>query len=224
MCGVRTSGLPWVPTKPETTDSSKAPARKRRGFPVLPTLMFALVLPVLLGLGLWQLGRHHWKAALLAEYAQNIDAPLLDLGSAPIPADSQFRHVRLNLDCPSAAPTERAGRNLAGAHGFAKLLACTHDGQPLILDAGWSARPDASPLSAIAGVVDGRLIPDQDNGWILVADHAQPPLLSSAPPTIDTIPNNHLTYAVQWFGFAAVLAAIYGIWLRRWLAQRRRPA
>ena len=57
-----------------------------------------------------------------------------------------------------------------------------------------------------------------------MADEALPPLLPSAPPTIDTIPNNHLSYAVQWFSFAAILAIIYGLWMRRRLAPGDGPA
>ena len=37
----------------------------------------------------------------------------------------------------------------------------------------------------------------------------------NAPPSIESIPNNHLAYAVQWFLFAAVAAIIYVIALRR---------
>ncbi len=203
---------------------SKAPARQRRGFPVLPTLMLALALPTLVGLGCWQLARHHWKDALLAEYRRNIDAPLLDLGDGPIPEGSQFRRARLMLHCPAAAPDERAGRNIGGASGFAKFLPCTSGGRPLQLDAGWTARPDPTPLAAFSGPMAGRLIPDASGGWIMVAEQPLPPLQASAAPTLDTIPNNHLSYALQWFGFAAVLAVIYALWLYRRLAPDDRPA
>ena len=198
--------------------------RKHRGFAVLPTLILVLALPLLIGLGFWQLSRHHWKDAMLAEYRRNIDAPLAELGRRPIPADSQFRRARLEVDCPSAPPVERAGRNLEGATGFVRLLACTHGGQPLQLDAGWATRPDPSPLPAVSGAMTGRLIPDADGGWILVAEAARPPLVPSAPPTLDTIPNNHLSYAIQWFSFAAILAVIYGLWLFRRLAPSGRPS
>lgn len=224
MSGGPISAPPLSPTRAKPDPQTEAPARKRRGFAVLPTLTIALALPLLIGLGCWQLGRHHWKEALLAEYRRNIDLPIADLGAGPIPADSQFRHVRLSLDCPSATPVERAGRSLAGAAGFARLLPCTHGGRPLQLDAGWAARPDPSPLPAVAAAMTGRLILDARGGWILVADQPLPPLAASAPPTLDSIPNNHLGYAIQWFSFAAVLAIIYGLWLFRRLAPSDRPS
>ena len=42
-------------------------------------------------------------------------------------------------------------------------------------------------------------------------------LKPSALPSLQDIPNNHLAYAVQWFVFAGVAAAIYGLalWQRR---------
>lgn len=41
--------------------------------------------------------------------------------------------------------------------------------------------------------------------------------MASAPPSPDTIPNNHLSYAVQWFLFAGIAAVIYALALRqRW--------
>ena len=217
----RTTG---AATGADADPQSGAPARKRRGFPVLPTLMVAIALPTLVGLGSWQLARHHWKDGLLAEYRRNIDAAPLDLGSTPIPPDSQFRRARLLLSCPSAVPAERAGRTLDGRAGFANYLPCRSGSLSLQLDAGWSPRPFLAALPAFSGGMTGRLIPDADGGWILIGESALPPLLPSAPPTLDSIPNNHLSYAVQWFGFAAVLAAIYGLWLFRWLAPQRGPA
>ena len=40
---------------------------------------------------------------------------------------------------------------------------------------------------------------------------------ASAPPSPDTIPNNHLSYAIQWFLFAGIALIIYTLALRqRW--------
>ena len=49
----------------------------------------------------------------------------------------------------------------------------------------------------------------------LVAATAAPGLQPSAPPTIEQIPNNHRSYAVQWFLVAALAAAIYLLALRK---------
>jgi surfeit locus 1 family protein len=51
----------------------------------------------------------------------------------------------------------------------------------------------------------------------LVAATPGPGLMASAPPSPDIIPNNHLSYAVQWFLFAGIAVLIYGLALRqRW--------
>ena len=39
-------------------------------------------------------------------------------------------------------------------------------------------------------------------------------LEASAPPSLETIPNNHRSYAVQWFLFAAIAAVIYVLAVR----------
>ena len=49
----------------------------------------------------------------------------------------------------------------------------------------------------------------------LVIDGAVPGLQQAAPPSIDTIPNNHRSYAMQWWLFAAVASIIYLLALRR---------
>jgi surfeit locus 1 family protein len=51
----------------------------------------------------------------------------------------------------------------------------------------------------------------------LVAATPGPGLTASAPPSPDTIPNNHFSYAIQWFLFAGIAVVIYVLALRgRW--------
>jgi hypothetical protein len=193
----------------------------RRGFPWVPTLMVGIAVPILVGFGVWQLQRAQWKQALLADLARNADAPLLDIGAGPIPADAQFRLARLQLSCPGGLADMRAGRNLKGKSGYSHLTDCRAGETPVTRDTGWSPRPE--PLSILGGTAmfEGRLVKGQGDSWILVQRVSAPPLEPSAPPGVETISNNHLNYAVQWFSFAAILATIYGLWLRRWLATNR---
>lgn len=45
----------------------------------------------------------------------------------------------------------------------------------------------------------------------------QPSITSQPSPLrVDDIPNNHRSYAFQWFSFAAILAVIYGVYVWRW--------
>jgi cytochrome oxidase assembly protein ShyY1 len=57
----------------------------------------------------------------------------------------------------------------------------------------------------------------------LVAASAPQGLAPSAPPALETIPNNHRSYAVQWFLFALLAAAIYGLAVRKRLKPERAP-
>ena len=49
----------------------------------------------------------------------------------------------------------------------------------------------------------------------LVAASAPPGLEPSALPSLESIPNNHRFYAVQWFLFAAIALVIYVLALRK---------
>ena len=50
---------------------------------------------------------------------------------------------------------------------------------------------------------------------MLIPKTAVPGLQPSRLPSPEDLPDSHLSYAIQWFGLAATLAAIYAIWLRR---------
>ena len=61
----------------------------------------------------------------------------------------------------------------------------------------------------------------QENGWGPVAPfyierEAQQPADGLPPPgpLKPNVPNNHLQYAVTWYGLAAVLLAVFGFWVR----------
>lgn len=195
--------------------------------PLLPTMMVALAVPLLIGLGIWQVHRAEWKAGLLAQLEANSRAPLLDIGTGPVPEDAQFRKVRADLVCDGGEPIIRAGRNMQGRPGYSHLAQCRVGKTDILLDSFWAPRPDpmgfatddGSDLGVATGSVEGVMVRRADGGWLLVLADPKSPATTSAPPTIDTIPNNHRAYAVQWFSFAAILAVIYGLWLRRWLAQ-----
>lgn len=213
-----------MPTPADPASSGpeiQAPARKRRGFPVLPTLMVAIAVPILTGFGVWQLQRMAWKEALLADLARNSTAPLLDLADGPIPADAQFRLVRLQLSCAGGPATLKAGRSLGGQSGYSAHGDCLAGQVSVVRDLGWQPRPEPLQLTPVTAAFEGRLVKGEGDGWILVQARTKAPLVPSAPPGIETISNNHLSYAIQWFSFATILAVIYGLWLRRWLATNR---
>jgi cytochrome oxidase assembly protein ShyY1 len=91
------------------------------------------------------------------------------------------------------------------------------------VNAGWSARTGAAANARPpSGMQTGTVIPvswGDVEALGLVLDDAEAPLVPSAPPTPATIPNNHRSYAIQWFSFAAILAGIYAAYVRRWRRQ-----
>ena len=78
----------------------------------------------------------------------------------------------------------------------------------MIVDAGWSANPRTKPQWT-GGPVDGVIAPDKANRMRLVSAAGLGGLKASAPPSPEMIPNNHRSYAVQWFAFAAIALVIY---------------
>jgi len=189
--------------------------------PLLPTLMVAVMVPVMIGLGFWQLHRADWKADLLVRLEAQAKQPVLE--TAVLSDDLEFRRVRLMVDCPDPIAKGRSGKSAAGQVGFSMLLLCSTGAQPLLVDAGWSDRPDGwakraapwPPKGTFA--VTGTLVRTGGEGprYTLVSEAVPPPLVPSAPPSLEDIPNNHMAYAVQWFAFAATLGIIYAVYVSR---------
>lgn len=192
--------------------------------PFIPTVIVAAAVAVMIGLGIWQLGRADEKERLLAEYRSAATLPPVDLD--PLIANGNVAAVplafrRALVTCrPGNAPAEaRAGRNREGASGYAYWVHCKPNAEGfagrLLVNAGWSQDPAAQarlPQGTIAGTLGA--IP-QDGPVILTSATAVPPLVPAALPSIEDIPNNHLSYAAQWFFFAAAAAVIYLLALRR---------
>ncbi|WP_129792362.1 SURF1 family cytochrome oxidase biogenesis protein [Sphingosinicella sp. CPCC 101087] len=196
--------------------------------PIVATLLVAAAVATMIGLGFWQLQRAEWKDRMLADYAAAAALPALDLdpllarGSADLPTLA-FRRVLVTCRARDAAPDLRGGRsrNDQGAGGYSYFVPCRPGAQGLagrlVVNAGWSPLPDDRRRITLDGIVAGTLGSAEAEGPIvLTSASAVPPLVPSASPTIEQIPNNHLAYASQWFFFAAAAAAIY------WLALRRR--
>lgn len=184
-----------------------------RRLPFLPTLIVALAIPAMIALGLWQLRRAEWKAGLLAELAANVAAPVVD---APDDLSGlAFRQVR--VDCARltlVSPT--AARSADGRSGYRQTARCDRaDAEPVLVSLGVASRPQPVPLPANRRFT-GSLVPrDGVPAFLLVSEAPAPGLAAEALPSTDTIPDNHRAYAVQWFAFAAILAVIYGLYLRQ---------
>lgn len=185
-----------------------------RRLPLVPTLLVLAAVAVMIRLGFWQLDRLHQKEALLARYAaaagMSAEVPFPQTPQAAEPV--LYRHAR--VDCVKVASvTTVAGQNAKGESGLVEAADCDlADGGKARVVLGWLQSPQ--PVAWSGGQVAGIVAP----GPRLVADPPQAGLAANAVPDPASIPNNHLSYAVQWFLFAAVALVIYALAVRKRLA------
>ena len=196
-----------------------------RRVPLIPTIVVLAAVAVMIGLGIWQLGRAKEKDALIARYQAAQNLPPIGFPTVPI-ADTDlplFRYATGNCLRPVSRRSV-AGRNRAGETGYAIIVDCSTgaEGPGMSVEVGWSRDPNAK-IAWRGGPVSGVIAPDRRTRMRLVA--ATPPsgLRASAPPSIEQIPNNHRSYAVQWFAFALIALIIYGLALRKRLKEAVEP-
>ena len=194
-----------------------------RRLPLFATLVLLLAVATMIGLGFWQIARAEEKEAALARIAANVAAapvavtPGLDLGA------NLLRPV--SVSCEGGSPTRLAG---AGRYGFRVIADCaTGMGEPIAVQLGTKRQP--VPEAAWAGgAVRGYLAQAPDNrsllrqlfdrspaGMMVVAAPPLAGLAANPPAGLAEIPNNHRSYAVQWFSFAAIALVIFALALRR---------
>jgi surfeit locus 1 family protein len=189
--------------------------QSRASWPIVPTLIVVAAVAVMIRLGFWQIERLHEKEALIA-HAQ---AALKTGAEAPWPrlaGDVErvlYRHSR--IDCIRVvSQTATSGQNVKGEAGWAQVANCGLAGGGVAkVVLGWSALPPKAHWQG--GPVTGVVAP----GPRLVAVPAQAGLAENALPDPANLPNNHLSYAVQWFLFAGVALVIYVLAVRKRLAE-----
>ena len=195
--------------------------------PLLPTLIVLLAVAAMIALGIWQLQRRTEKAALIARAVANLDRP-----AQPLPAriTDDLLFARVTATCARVEDwTMGAGRTAAGMSGYRHIAACRSPaGQPFRVDLGVAADPKLRPIwagGAVAGILShapgGPTLLDRMTGRatppapMIVSDRAAPGLSPSQRPDPASLPDNHLGYALQWFGFALAAVIIYVLALRR---------
>jgi surfeit locus 1 family protein len=188
-----------------------------RRLPLIPTLVVLAAVAVMIGLGLWQLQRAHWKDRVIAQYRQAENLPPIIWPTEPLDADQLplFRHAT-GMCLRPVGQRAVAGENRAGEPGYAHIVDCSTgaDGPGMSVEVGWSKNP-AARVNWAGGPVSGVVAPDRRSGMRLVAASAPPGLEPSAAPSLGSIPNNHLSYALQWFSFAAIALVIYALALNK---------
>ena len=184
-------------------------------FPLVPTLIVAAAVAVMVGLGIWQLGRMNEKEALIARFRHASTLPPVAWPNMP---DDTLLYSRATGFCLEVVGWRAAaGRNASGDTGWSHIASCRTggaEGPGMQVDMGWSSS-SAPPAGWNGGPVSGIIGPDRDHKIRLVSDEAVPGLQPSAPPSPEATPNNHLLYALQWFFFALAAASIYVLALKR---------
>jgi cytochrome oxidase assembly protein ShyY1 len=193
-----------------------------RKLPLIPTIIVGLAVAAMIALGFWQLRRAGEKEALLARYQAAQNLPPISYPTSPVHEDQLplFRHAT-GLCLKPVAKRSRAGRNRAGEVGYVHIVDCTTgaEGPGLSVEVGWSRNPNEA-VNWRGGPVSGVIAPDSKTRMRLVAATSPPGLAPSAPPSIELIPNNHRSYAVQWFLFALIALTIYVLALRKRLKDK----
>jgi len=206
---------------------------------------------ILIALGVWQLQRHTWKTALLAEINTRIAAPPVELPWKLDPVRDRYLSVKVTGQTTGEEADVLTSTAEQGP-GFRIISQFeTGEGRLVLVDEGFvpeAAKTDPRPPVKMS--VTGNLAwpdevdsftpdPDLDKNFWYARDvpriarelGAEPVLIvardiggakpRATPMPIDTsgIPNNHLGYAIQWFGMAAVWAGMTLILL--WRIHRR---
>jgi cytochrome oxidase assembly protein ShyY1 len=185
----------------------------------------------MIALGVWQLRRSTEKEALIASLEVNRRLPAMTLPPAAV-ADERILFRRATAFCLEVVGWRRVGgKSAAGQSGTRHIAECRAgaEGPGFLADMGVSADPKAASAwrgGEVSGTVvrepgdtslfarlSGREAPSRP---MLVSFRPAPGLQASVQPSPDSVTNNSLAYAFQWFFFAAVAAIIY------WLAIRRR--
>jgi cytochrome oxidase assembly protein ShyY1 len=187
-----------------------------RRLPVVATIVVLAAVALMIGLGVWQLQRAKWKEGLLAEYAEADKLPPITFPTMPVHSNQLplFRHAT-GVCLRVVGQRAVAGENRAGEPGYAHIVDCSTgaEGPGMSVEVGWSKDPNAK-VNWAGGPVSGIIGPDRVTRMRLVAASAPPGLEPSAPPSIRSIPNNHRSYAMQWFAFAFIALVIYVLALR----------
>jgi cytochrome oxidase assembly protein ShyY1 len=198
--------------------------------PVIPTIVVAAAVATMIALGIWQLGRAEEKEALTAQFARNAALPTMAL--PPMAAlDEKLLYRRATAFCVSVTGWRATGGKAANGRSGTRFIADCRtgaEGPGFAVDMGVSLDPRFKP-SFPGGEVTGTVVPEPAREGIfdrLTGNVSPPrPMIVAETPAFDLHPsvrpdpsgmaNNSLSYAFQWFFFAAVAAIIYLLALRR---------
>ncbi|MFM6930758.1 MAG: SURF1 family protein [Novosphingobium sp.] len=195
-----------------------------RRLPVVPTIIVLIAVGIMIRLGFWQLDRLAEKEGELTRLAQNVAAAVIDFPANRFDQSNLFRPAR--LDCRSPGNFSVQG---AGKAGFRIIATCASGARVQL----GTARNPSIKAQWSGGVVTGSIgqVPDSRPMIVTAFDHAPRELMlvadtplaglaANPPRSLEEVPNNHLSYAVQWFLFAGIALVIYLLAVRKRLAAK----
>lgn len=196
-----------------------------RRWPLLATAVVALAVVAMIALGLWQLLiRAPEKDALVARLTRNPERPPI---AFPLSPDDTLLFRRATAVCHPPVRITRAGAGNAGYRLIARCGSADAATPAVQVQLGTTRDPSAT-VAWSGGTVSGwishapgsqpmiaRLLRPAPQPMLLVAATPAPGLAANTRPDAGLVPNNHRAYAVQWFLFAAIAAAIYALAVRR---------
>ncbi|EEX08153.1 surf1 family protein [Ruegeria lacuscaerulensis ITI-1157] len=212
---------------------------------ILFLLIFGLAgLAVLVSLGTWQVQRLAWKEGILADIEARIAADPVPLPEAVDPEADRYLPVEVSGEMLPGEIHVLVSVKQVGP-GYRIIAPFRTGDRTILVDRGFvpttvkQAERQIGPMQVVGNLhwpdeIDG-YTPDPDpagNIWfardvpaladalgaepiLLVARSQTDPAITPLPVDTAGIPNDHLQYAVTWFGLALVWAAMTGYFLWR---------
>ena len=209
---------------------------------LVPATVSAIMFAILISLGVWQLHRREWKAAILADIDRAEAAPPAPLGPNPLPFTKVSVSGTLRTDVFALY-----GIDIHFDKQGARLIqVLERPGQDaLLVDRGWVPEgmtqfpPHPQPFAGYIRLPDtpGPFTPGDDIparhfytldpakiGAALGLPHVAPYTLvelgtgdgiPQAASALPRPPNDHLNYALTWFGLALSLVVVFLVSARK---------
>ena len=191
-----------------------------RKLPLVPTIVVAVAVAVMIGLGIWQLRKAPVKEEQLERYRAALKMPPITYPTIPITGDLPLYRYATAMCLRPVSRRATAGRNQAGEAGNVHIVGCTTgaEGPGLSVQVGWSLDPNAK-FEWRGGPVSGIIVPDDKTMMRLIAASPATGLAPNATPTatVSVTPSRHRGYALTWFALATAAVVVYLFALRqRW--------
>jgi surfeit locus 1 family protein len=127
-----------------------------------PTVFTVPAVLLMLGLGVWQIQRLHWKEGLIAERTERTSAPAIALPGADADVGSlEYRHVTASGEFVHGKEIFLGARSMNGNPGYHVVTPLrTADGRTILVDRGWIPLDRKTPDKRAAGNVTGPITVD----------------------------------------------------------------